>query len=67
MGNLSTSTLIVIDVQATYDLQVDFLASTDDFIPGEQTNTNVSITNLGTTESTYSHSLSVLSGPCTVS
>ena len=47
MGNLSTSTLIVIDVQATYDLQVDFLASTDDFIPGEQTNTNVSITNLG--------------------
>ena len=67
MGNLSTSTLIVIDVQATYDLQVDFLASIDDFIPGEQTHTNVSITNLGTTESTYSHSLSVLSGPCTVS
>jgi uncharacterized membrane protein len=66
MGNLSTSTLIVIDVQATYGLQVDFLASTDDFIPGEQTNTTLSITNQGTTESTYSHSLSVLSGPCTV-
>lgn len=67
MGNVSTSTLFVIDVQATYGLQVDFLASTDDFIPGEQTHTNVSITNIGTTESTYSHSLSVLSGPCTVS
>ena len=67
MGNLSTSTLIVIDVQATYELQVDFLESTDDFIPGEQTNTEVSITNLGTTESTYAHTLSVLSGPCTVS
>ena len=67
MGNLSTSTLVVIDVQATYDLQVDFLASTDEFIPGEQTNTTVSITNQGSIESTYTHSLSVLSGPCTVS
>ena len=32
-GNLTTSTLMVIDVQANYDLQVDFLNGDDEFIP----------------------------------
>ena len=64
-GNLTTSTLMVIDVQATYDLQVDFLNGDDDFLPSQQTNTTVRLTNLGTTSATFDYALSVLSGPCT--
>ncbi|MAR47220.1 MAG: hypothetical protein CMA41_05390 [Euryarchaeota archaeon] len=64
-GNLTTSTLMVIDVQANYDLQVDFLNGDDEFIPGQQTNTSIRLTNIGTTSTTYDYALSVLSGPCT--
>ena len=64
-GNLTTSTLMVIDVQADYDLQVDFLNADDAFLPGEQTNSSVRLTNTGTTEATYDYTLTVLSGPCT--
>ena len=64
-GNLTTSTLMVVDVQATYDLQVDFLSAGDDFLPGQQTNSSVRLTNIGTTSASYDYALSVLSGPCT--
>ena len=64
-GNLTTSTLMVVDVQATYDLQVDFLRAGDDFLPGQQTNSSVRLTNIGTTSASYDYALSVLSGPCT--
>ena len=64
-GNLTTSTLMVVDVQATYDLQVDFLSGGDDFLPGQQTNSSVRLTNIGTTSASYDYALSVLSGPCT--
>ena len=64
-GNLSTSTLMVIDVQANYDLQVDYLNSDDEFLPGQQTNSSVRLSNIGTTTATYDYALTVLSGPCT--
>ncbi len=64
-GNLTTSTLMVVDVQATYDLQVDFLSAGDVFLPGQQTNSSVRLTNIGTTSASYDYALSVLSGPCT--
>lgn len=63
-GNLTTSTLMVIDVQADYDLQVDFLNSSDEFLPGQQTNSSLRLTNIGTTEASYDYALTVLSGPC---
>ena len=65
-GNLTTSTLMVVDVQATYDLQVDFLNGDDDFLPSQQTNSSLRLTNLGTTSATFDYTLTVLSGPCTV-
>ena len=64
-GNLTTSTLMVVDVQANYDLQVDFLNADDDFLPGQQTNSSVRLTNIGTTDASFEYALSVLSGPCT--
>ena len=66
-GNRTTSTLMVVDVQADYDLQVDFLQSSDAFLPAQQTNTTVRLTNTGTAPTTFDHALSVTSGPCTVS
>jgi len=66
-GNLTTSTLMVLDVQPDYDLQVDFLNADDAFLPGEQTTTSVRLTNTGTSEASYEYALTVLSGPCTVS
>ena len=64
-GNLTTSTLMVVDVQANYDLQVDFLNADDDFLPGQQTTSSVRLTNIGTTDASFEYALSVLSGPCT--
>ena len=64
-GNLTTSTLMVVDVQADYDLQVNFLDADDAFLPGEQTNSSVRLTNTGTTDASYEYTLTVLSGPCT--
>ena len=64
-GNLTTSTLMVVDVQPNYDLQVDFLNADDAFLPGEQTNSSVRLTNTGTTDASYEYALTVLSGPCT--
>ena len=64
-GNLTTSTLMVIDVQADYDLQVDFLNASDDFLPGQQTNSSLRLSNIGTTEASFDYALTVLSGPCT--
>ncbi|MDP6224190.1 MAG: hypothetical protein QGF34_03935 [Candidatus Poseidoniaceae archaeon] len=66
-GNLTTSTLMVVDVQANYDLQVDFLNASDAFIPSQQTNTTLRLTNIGTTSASFDYALSVLSGPCTAS
>ena len=66
-GNLTTSTLMVVDVQANYDLQVDFLNASDAFIPSQQTNTTLRLTNIGTTSATFDYALTVLSGPCTAS
>ena len=66
-GNLTTSTLMVVDVQANYDLQVDFLNASDAFIPSQQTNTTLRLTNTGTTSATFDYALTVLSGPCTAS
>ena len=64
-GNLTTSTLMVVDVQANYDLQVDFLNADDDFLPGQQTSSSVRLTNIGTTDASFEYALTVLSGPCT--
>lgn len=64
-GNLTTSTLMVVDVQANYDLQVDFLNADDDFLPGQQTSSSVRLTNIGTTDASFEYTLTVLSGPCT--
>ena len=64
-GNLTTSTLMIVDVQANYDLQVDFLNADDDFLPGQQTTSSVRLTNIGTTDASFEYALSVLSGPCT--
>ena len=64
-GNITTSTLMVIDVQPNYDLQVDFLNADDDFLPGQQTTSSVRLTNIGTTDASFEYALSVLSGPCT--
>ena len=61
-GNLTTSTLMVVDVQANYDLQVDFLNADDDFLPGQQTTSSVRLTNIGTTDASFEYALSVLSG-----
>ena len=66
-GNLTTSTLMVVDVQANYDLQVDFLNASDAFIPSQQTNTTLRLSNIGTTSASFDYALSVLSGPCTAS
>ena len=64
-GNLTTSTLMVVDVQANYDLQVDFLNGDDEFLPGQQTNSSLRLTNIGTTSASFDYALTVLSGPCT--
>ena len=56
---------MVVDVQPDYDLQVDFLNADDAFLPGEQTNSSVRLTNTGTTDASYEYTLTVLSGPCT--
>ena len=66
-GNLTTSTLMVVDVQADYDLQVDFLNADDAFLPGVQTNSSIRLTNTGTSDASYEYDLTVLSGPCTAS
>ena len=59
---------MVVDVQANYDLQVDFLNADDDFLPGQQTNSSVRLTNIGTTDASFEYALSVLSAcarqPC---
>ena len=64
-GNITTSTLIVIQVISTPSIAVDFLRQNDDFFPGETITTSLQITNTGNSDLNMTWATDVLSGPCT--
>ena len=63
-GNTSTSTVFVVNVAQDNSLSIAFLDQDSDFIPGQTTNTTVSVTNTGNAESDFDWSVEALSGVC---
>ena len=66
-GNISSSTLLVIEVTEEYEVSFAFLSQEQDFIPATSTNTTIQATNLGNGHQNYSMQLNVNGGPCTAS
>ncbi len=63
-GNVSTSTVVVVHIDADHNLSVSFLDQDADFIPGTTQNTTVSVTNTGNAEADFDWTVSAVSGPC---
>ena len=63
-GNTSTSTVFVVHVAQDHSLSIAFLDQDSNFIPGQTTNTTVSVTNTGNAESDFDWSVEALSGVC---
>jgi len=66
-GNISSSTLLVIEVTEEYEVSFAFLSQDQDFIAATSSNTTIQATNLGNGHQNYSMQLSVNGGPCTAS
>ena len=65
-GNLSISSIIVVNVTAEHILTFDDVTSSEQiWLPGETGIFNISVTNVGTVSDTYTYSLGTDSGPCT--
>lgn len=63
-GNISTSTLLVVEVSEEYEVSFAFLSQDQDFFASGITNTTVQATNLGNGNQNYSMQLDVDDGPC---
>ena len=63
-GNVSTSTVFVVHVAEDYGLSIAFLDQDSYFIPGQTTNTTVSVTNTGNAESDYDWTVEAQNGVC---
>ncbi len=66
-GNISTSTLLVIEVTEEYEVSFAFLSQDQDFFASQATNTTIQATNLGNGQQNYSMQLTVDAGPCVAS
>lgn len=66
-GNFSTSSLFVIEVGAEMGLDFEFNDQDNSFIPGQTTDSFLTIENTGTAESTYDWHIESLSAGCAIS
>ena len=65
-GNMSTSTLLVVQVDEDHQLSVAFLGQNDEFTPGLATDSSIQVTNTGNAMVDFDWELSVEDGPCEV-
>ena len=65
-GNVSSSTLIVVQVNEDHQISVAFLGQNNEFIPGLATDSSIQVTNTGNAMVDYDWALSVEDGPCEV-
>jgi uncharacterized membrane protein len=66
-GNVSTSTLLVVQVDEEHNLSIVFLDQSSAFIPGLSTDTEIQVTNTGNAQVDYNWALELIDGPCTAS
>ena len=66
-GNVSSSTVLVVEVEPEPSLALAFLDQSNHFLPGQSTATNVQVTNTGNTELDLDWSISSSNVLCTVS
>ena len=66
-GNVSTSTLMVVQVNAEHNLSIVFLEQDSAFIPGLSTNSKIQVTNTGNAQVDYNWDLAMIEGPCVAS
>ena len=64
LGNVSTSTVLVVHVDEEHNLSMAFLDQDAQFIPGATTNTTVRVTNTGNAEADFDWEVSSIGGPC---
>ncbi|RZD46205.1 MAG: hypothetical protein CXT69_00730 [Methanobacteriota archaeon] len=66
-GNVSFSTLLVVNITATHNLAfTDATNESNVWLPGISGNLSANITNLGSVDSTYSYSIGATSGDCII-
>ena len=66
-GNVSSSTVLVVEIEADPSLAMAFLEQSDQFLPGQSTSTSVQVTNTGNTDLDLDWTAASASSLCTVS